>query len=343
MLRSEITPGLYNQLFGIRAEVQRRFEALRTFDGSPDDIGGKARLERVPPLRKRDFIMYLKGEDDQLREKEAWALLSFIRGEQCILPIAKRGIRSEITQQLNALRASKAWLDAERELATALGANPMISSGSLVEPTVSTLASERITAPKLVAGPAKNMLEELARFQCFWSGQTAPTGASIPLLVCFTFGTSADVLRRGGASHGYSFDLRHAFLRIELHRSEIDTVKRVDYERATSETGDVQLMAELEYGGDTERLALWRLSGGATLNGKFGYQAVGYADQIHAKDKAYLQVKASDIRVRLDDGGVLGTEAQDIAKQWLRIKKILNNDLPEDGLVNISEQGVDVE
>lgn len=200
-----------------------------------------------------------------------------------------------------------------------------------------------VAPQSVVATAARNRLETLARFQCQWSGQSASLGTGFPLLVNFAFGLDRASIERNEERDGYTFDLRHAYLRVELDRSVLQAVEIVDFEPAPGERPECKLQAQRDRGG-IEFFARWRLSGGAALNGRFDFAAVGYADQPHSSDKAFLQIDARDIRVKLDAAGELESEgALDVAKQWLRIRQILGDRMPENGVVTISEQGFDEE
>jgi len=198
----------------------------------------------------------------------------------------------------------------------------------------------RTGSKSVQATAAQNRLEAVARFQCQWSGQGG-AGGSVPLLVNFAFGADTETVERLGQEDRFTFDLRHAYLRVELHRGILQALDAVDFEKAPGETADCQLHAKRDRGG-IEYFARWRLSGGANLTGRFGFEPVGYAEFPDPKDKAFLQIDASDIRVRLLDGEQLESDAaRDVAKQWLRLKQILNDSLPSNGVLTISEQPFD--
>jgi hypothetical protein len=141
----ELDAGLHDRLRTIRENVRKLFEQLRLRDGD-GDVTGKARLERVPALAKRNFGQLAEG-NSQLAIKQAWRLIDFLEGSDAarLSPLAREALRVvELDKQLATFRASAGWKEAAARLREAVAAPAdaaavtaaVVPSASGVEPVV---------------------------------------------------------------------------------------------------------------------------------------------------------------------------------------------------------------
>ncbi len=128
----ELDAGLHDRLKTIREGVRRLFEQLR-LRGEDGDVTGKARLERVPALAKRNFGQ-LTDRNSHLAIKQAWRLIDFLEGSDAarLSPRAREALRVvELDRQLAAFRASHQWKSAATRLREAVATLPHVGAAAV--------------------------------------------------------------------------------------------------------------------------------------------------------------------------------------------------------------------